>query len=554
MGGGCLPQAAPPSSGETRASADAPDRAALAARPLNIAFTNEPTALVGKFARRSGFQDSSLLFGAQLVRPDYLGNPVPVLASEAPSLERGSWQVIDGNRMETIYPLRRSATWHDGTPLTADDVVFTWQAIMTPELGAIDQNPERLIERVEAPDPHTVMIRWREIYIHANTYELEPLPRHILEPLVGRDPQSFVNSPYWTNQLVGAGPYALTDWVPGSHLRGRAYDGYVLGRPKIDEIMVHFISDTNQAVARFLAGGIDLTVGSLIKVEEGVILRDQLQARGEGTVLTTPESTRVGDFQLRDPGAPQARSVLARRALSHALDRELLVDTLHYGLTLPAQTFIPPGDPSLGPATPPLTQYTFDRNRAGQLLHDAGWERRADGLLYGSSGDRFDLAVQTLEGAQYVKEAQVIVESWRNVGVNAELEVLPRSRQNDREYRAKFPGFAIRALQRGTEWTRKWRTEEIPLESNQWRGDNRGAYSRPDVDRASVEYLTTIDPARRIAILLDVLRTVGEDVPSLPLYHGVDVYAVRDGLRGVQPSGPGQGWTVFNAHELSWER
>jgi peptide/nickel transport system substrate-binding protein len=246
--------------------------------------------------------------------------------------------------------------------------------------------------------------------------------------------------------------------------------------------------------------------------------------------------------------------VRARQALNHALDRQLLVDTLHYGLTLPGHGLFPPGDPALAGTDPPVAKYPFDQARARQLLSDAGWSRSPDGMLTAGAGERFDLTIQTIEGAQYVKEAQVIVDSWRNVGVSAELEVLPRSRQNDREYRAKFPGLAIRALQRGNDWARKWRTEEIPQEANQWRGENRGTYSRPEIDRGSSDYLTTIDPTRRLAILGEVLKIVSEDVPSLALYHGVDVYAVRTGLRGVQPTGPGQGWTVFNAHELYWER
>src|SRR5207249_411372 len=153
-----------------------------------------------------------------------------------------------------------------------------------------------------------------------------PLPRHILAPILENgDPQSFVNSDYWTTKWVGLGPYQLSDWVPGSYVRGRAFQSYALGAPKISEILLYFIDDANQAIARMVSGDIDLTVGSLIKVEEGLVLKEQLEARGEGTILTTPASARqvrVGMFQFRPPQQPPGRDVRLRRALAYAMDRQ----------------------------------------------------------------------------------------------------------------------------------------------------------------------------------------------------------------------------------------
>ncbi len=524
-------------------------------KPLNTGLPIEPPSLGSKFSTgRGGLTEYEWLFAAELVRPDYQGSPTPLLAQEVPSLERGTWKVLDDGRMETTFRLRPSAVWHDGAPFTADDVIFTFRALMNPELPAIDRTPERFIESMEAVDSHTLLVRWKETYVLANAYELQPLPRHILEPLLQRDPQVFVNASYWTRDWVGLGPYRLADWVPGSYLLGRAFAGYVLGAPKIEEVYVHFIPDANQAAARFLAGALDLTLGSLIRVEEGAILKEQLELRGEGSVVTAPEGgVKVFDFQFREPLTPPARDVRVRRAMYHALDRQLAIDTLQFGLALPAHMLLAPEDPAFGPAEAAVTKYPFDVNRAGQLLADAGWTRRGDGVLRNSSGERFDTEFRATDSPLNNKEAQVMAEFWKNVGINAAVDIMPRALQNDQEYRAKFPGVASSSPM-GIDLMNRFRSENIPSDANRWRGSNRGGYSHPDVERLSAEYFTRIDLGQRIATHVQLLKLLSDELPSLPSYYQVDVYAVRTGLKGVIPTAPGQGWTVANAPLLYWEK
>lgn len=547
---GCAPQRAP-QSGEGRIGPEG----SVVERPLNIGLFAEPGVLAGKFGGGgTGVADYSFMFAAKLVHYDQLGNPVPVLVEEIPSLERGTWKVFpDTNRMETTYRLRPT-TWHDGTPFTADDVVFTWRTIMHPELPAENREPEKYIENVEVVDPRTVRVLWKEPFVFANAWDLEPTPKHILEPVFQRELLAFANAPYWSREWVGLGPYKLAGWVEGSYLRGVANQDFALGAPKIRELFIYFIPDANQAVARMLAGAIDVTLGNLIRVDEGLVLKQQMEPSGEAAVMAIPTKHRYGEFQYRAPQPPPSRDARVRRGLIHALDRQLLVETLLQGLTTPADMYLAPNDAAFGDADRVIAKYPLDRGRAQALLQEAGWTRGAGGVLQNPTGERFDLEVRTTEETQNTKEAQIIADFWKQVGVNTEIEIIPRARQNDQEYRAKFPGISLSATSIAPDWMDKWQSERIASEANRWRGGNRGAYSRLEMDRMYREYITTIDPVQRQRTLVEMVKFASEDVTYVPLYYQVDVHAIRTGLKGLVPRWPGQSGMAFNVHEWFWQQ
>src|SRR3989442_1314888 len=101
-----------------------------------------------------------------------------------------------------------------------------------------------------APDAQTLTVTWKRPYIEADglfSYRAAglPVPKHLLEKAFNDDKATFLGLPYWSEEFVGAGAYRVHEWVRDSHTVLRAYDGYVLGRPKIYELEVRFITDTN---------------------------------------------------------------------------------------------------------------------------------------------------------------------------------------------------------------------------------------------------------------------------------------------------------------------
>src|SRR6266567_4616421 len=174
----------------------------------------------------------------------------PQLAEAVPSIDNGLWQVLPNGRMQTTHRLRERVTWHDGTPLTSDDLLFTATVAKDASLSlAVRDATYDLIERIDAPDARTAVVTWREPYFLADALfsfagmtSTNPLPKHLLEQPYLEDKTTFDQNPFWTTAYVSAGPFRLRSWEQGSRAVFEAFPDYVFGRPKLDEIEVRFFA------------------------------------------------------------------------------------------------------------------------------------------------------------------------------------------------------------------------------------------------------------------------------------------------------------------------
>jgi ABC-type transport system substrate-binding protein len=180
---------------------------ARSARTLNIVLRGEPADLVDSASSRNNI--SLALFGAGLVDIDDRDDPYPVLAETVPQLNSASWQLFPDGRMETTYRLREGLVWHDGVPLTAEDMVFAQRVNAARiewglSVSAMSPVEHRTIDAVLAPDPRTVVIRWRQAYAPAVAPEMRPLPRHLLEATLDHGQPELLGSHSYGESLGGA--------------------------------------------------------------------------------------------------------------------------------------------------------------------------------------------------------------------------------------------------------------------------------------------------------------------------------------------------------------
>jgi peptide/nickel transport system substrate-binding protein len=529
-------------------------------RSLAMAVRYEPTSLASKPLRESGSGVSSTirLFNAELDLEDGRGSIRPYLAEALPQLNTATWKVFPDARMETTYQLKPNLTWHDGTALTAEDFAFAYRVYTAPSLAVPAGAPVDLMESVGAPDPRTVVIRWRQLYPDAAslTMGFQALPRHLLEASFDRlEPDAFLSHAYWTTEYVGVGPYRLQRWEPGAFVEGIAFDGHALGRPKIDRITVRFFADENVAFTNLLSGEVHYATGRSLRFEHGSGLKRDWDPAQKGTVLFTPDTSRFVAVQLRmslstPPGLLDAR---VRRAIVHAVDRQLLNEGIFDGDLPMSDLFmtrhsryerLPDMDRALTEADRAITHYPYDVRRTEQLMAEAGYPR-VGGTYTSGSGERFSMEVWSHTSPQYEKELAILTNTWQQAGFEVKPNVLPAAALRDNQLRSSFPGLYIASSSR----LESFASASIPTAANRWNGSNRGGWANADYDRLWQSFNATLDPTERTRQVIGMLKLLSDEVPAWVLYFNPSVSAHLAALRG--PDSASLNSDVWNVYE--WE-
>lgn len=538
---------------------------ARASRTLTMAVRDEVTDLAPKLPGSSGPNITRRLFNAAFTLTDAAGVTRPYLAQSLPQLNTDSWRVSPDGKMETKYQLRDGLTWQDGTPLTAQDFALAFRVYRTPGLG-FSSNPEDLMDAVLAPDARTVTIQWKSLYAQAGVLglgALVPLPRHLLEAPYAEFEQgtltreAFLGRPFWTVEYVGAGPYRITGWVPGSHLEGEAFAGHALGRAKIDRVVIRVYNDENAVLATVLAGGqVDYTNQFTLRFEHIPTLRREWEAAGKGTVLPFKSSALTLNVQARPDtvGDPALLDVRVRRAIAHTLDRQALNEGLFEGLGFPTESFVPDTEPMYAGLDRVMSKHPPDPRRAEQLMGEAGFTRDAGGLFADATGRRYKLDHIVSSGPENERGQAILADSWRRVGFDVVPAVLSQAEARDPSSRHTFKGLASRG---GGPNESHFTTAEIGSAANRWSGDNRGGWTHPEYERLFAAFNSTLDAPERQRLSVQMMALVSEQLMAYPLYFTIMVRTWVAPLQGPDLGTSGFGLvtagttTHWNIHE--WE-
>lgn len=551
---GCAPAAAPARSESNTAAQTASAPKTL---KLGVHSSREPTDGIISFAGGgSGAAEHYLMFHAGLTVYDNLGNPQARLAQKIPTVDEGDWQVFPDGRMEVTWRIRSDARWHDGTTLTADDFLLALQVMQDPGMPIRRPASTTSISEARAADAQTLVVSWKQPYMLANFAapdDFPALPRHILGDLYSRgDIQSFANSLYWTRDFIGLGPYKIGNWELGSQIEALAFDQYLLGRPKIERVIIKYIGDPNALVTALLSGDVDMTpVGASLDPPQLVAVKNAWESSGQGTTTAVPRGIRNLHLQRRDATAPWARDVRVRQALAHLVDRQSMVDVINSGIGGAADTYVGVDDPIYALLTQRgLSRYPYDISRADRLLVDAGLTRGPDGM-YQTAGQRFSIEVATTGRGDNPQEAETIASLWASGGLGSRVVIIPASATDLDERKNTVNGALVWPFNPAPDRSAELTTAEIPSERTRWKGGNFGGYSNPAYDRLYEQYSGSLDLAKRQAAYADLMKVVADDVAAIPLYYNIAPLMVRKGVRGPGPVPMSQLANAWNAH--IWE-
>lgn len=420
----------------------------------------------------------------------------------------------------------RDATFHDGTPLTSEDVVFTYDLYANTEGYPWMGDYTYYFESVEAPDPKTVVITLSEPIpnIDAQLVFLYVLPKHIWE---NEDPVEFENT-----EMIGSGPFKMVEYAQNEFVHLAANKDHHQA-PKIDEVIFQTFENNDALVQAIRTGQVDMIT------EFPATAIESLRAAENVEVVTgAPFAPTVTDiiFNQVDPencpegdglctGHPSLRDRDVRLALAHATNKLQIIDVIYLGLANPGTTLIPDG---LGVwYNSSLEDYEFNVDMAKQILDDAGYlDTDNDGVREMPDGTdplvyRLNWPSDSIDGPRL---AELLGEMWAEVGVDVE----PQAMDPDALTAVCCPAFDFDVMLWG--WGSDpdpnlllsvMTTDEIPT------GSSETGYSNPEYDELYYAQAAEMDFDTRKDMVWQMQQMVFDDVVYIIPYYDPNLQAFR---------------------------
>ncbi len=482
--------------------------------------------LVGSFMRLNPVLDyyneadrsvDRLLFSG-MFRIDDRGVPQPDLAT--------SWGI---SRDGTIYnfSLNSKAVWHDGQPVTSDDVIFTIQ-MMSADDSPLPADVREFWKQIEVTrlDDRTVQFKLPEPFAPFMDYlTFGVLPAH----LVGdRTLADLLNDPFNLNP-VGSGPYRfdhlITDEGQITGVVLSAFKDFYGQRAYIDQIAFRYYPDSSAAYSAYQAGDI-----SGIGEVSADILPKVLSEKGLNLYTTRLPAMTLVLLNLNDPQVPFFQDVNVRKALMMGLNRQGMIDSLLAGQAIVADGPIFPGTWAYYDG---VDHYSYNPNQAIELLRGAGFTIPASGGNIRTSEDGTQLSFELAypDDSIHAALAKAIQGTWAALGVQVSLSAVPydqlvAERLDTRTYQAALVDLNLSRSPDPDPYP-FWHQTQITSGQN---------YSKWD-DRQASEYLEqariTTDMTERARLYNNFQVRWSQELPALPLYYPVFTYAVSSDVQGV---------------------
>ncbi len=469
-----------------------------------------------------------------MIKFDNGAKPIPELAAEIPSVDNGG---VSKDGKTITYMLQKQATWSDGTPLTADDFVFTYQMIMSDKNKVLTRNPyDAFVDSVEAAAPDKLVVHLKKPYAGwlPGLFNFV-LPKHVLEPVFQKD-GTLDNAAWNRKPTVSLGPFLFKDWTSGAQMVFEANPNYWRGRPKLDQIYLRFVPDDASQLAALKTGDVDIGVwfaySDMPDLEKSGNIRFQTASSGyqEEWILNVNPKT----------AHPAFLDQKVRMAVLMGVDRNRITKELLYGLTKPLKSWwdlSPYGD------DPTLAEVPYDPEGAKKLLDEAGWKVGADGIR-AKDGKKLEIRFATTT-REVRKNVQVIVQQeLGDIGIKVNLS----NYAGDvffNGYKDKGPiatgQFEI------AEWsanphswpdpdTEVWSCDQIPSDQNP-SGTNWQGLCDKNLDPLLTQQATELDMNKRIDLFHQIAKIVRDQAYWVSMWNDPDVWGVNKRLINTNFSG-----------------
>jgi peptide/nickel transport system substrate-binding protein len=448
-----------------------------------------------------------------------------------------SWDMHDDTAV--TLRLRQDVRWHDGQPVTAHDVLFTFERAKDPAAASLLATA--FLARVESAalvDDYAITFRLAHPHAQAlENFVWSPAPRHLLEGVAAEE---LANAPF-NRQPVGNGPFRFAQWLPNDRLvldRNPDFPDGLGGPAEVDRIVIRIIPELSTLQTELLTGGIHAILP--LQPDQAVQLRRQ-----DGVeVRSFPGRTfhYVGWNHQRPPFNDPA----VRRALTLAINRQEIIESLLYGEGEPAASTIPPWHP-FAPNIDPLP---YDPEEAGRLLDQAGWRLpAAGGVRQDAQGRPLRFTLLASDDPLRRQVVEVLNSQLRRVGVQTDIRVVEfqtmLAQHRGRDFDAVFTNWVLDNFEVSSAPFSLFHSAQADIEQS----PNRSSVRSPRLDQAIERGAAAVSESDARSAWEQYVRILQEEQPVTFMFWTNELSAVRDGVGGVEMDQRGRlrtltDWTV----------
>jgi peptide/nickel transport system substrate-binding protein len=510
---------------------------------LKLLYWQAVTLLNPHFAIGTKDQEGARIFYEPLAGWDGEGNLIPFLAAEIPSKENGG---LTEDGLSVIWKLKQGVKWHDGTPFTADDVVFNWDYARTPETAAVSIASYKDV-KVEKVDDFTVRVTfakptpfWADAFVGSFGMII---PKHLFADYIGgksRDAPANLKP-------VGTGPYLFVDFKPGDVVRAKLNPDYhVANRPYFDTLEVKGGGDAVSAARAVLQTG-EYDYAWNMQVEDEILLKLESAGRGRVNIVATgniefimlnstdPAAEVDGERSSVKTKHPLFGDPAVREAINLLIDRGS-IEKFIYGRT--------------GSATPNFlnspehvrsknTKFEFNIEKANLILEAAGWKKGSDGIR-AKDGKPLKFVFQTSINAPRQKTQAIVKQACQKAGIDIELKSVVGSVffSSDTSNPDTYPHFYADAQMYNTTmlqpdpqlFMNQYVSTQVATKGNKWQGRNVSRWQNKEYDELYDQAEKELDAVKRAAMYIKLNDLVVGDNYIQPVVRRPKVTAVSSNL------------------------
>jgi peptide/nickel transport system substrate-binding protein len=451
--------------------------------------------------------------------------PYPVLADGMPQISTDglSWTV----------KLRKDVKFSDGQPLTADDVVFTYNIPLSKDYAGPRKSDFDVLKSVEKVDDYTVKFNLKNKYAPFQTEVLPSygiLPKHLLKDISVKD----MEKADFNKKPVGTGAMKFVEWKSGQYVKLERNENYFLKKPSIATLTYKIVPDANALVAQLQSGEVNLIDVAANNVKT---VKSLTQTGGKYQMFESPDLAYC--YVGWNNKSPLFSDPKVRQALTMALDREAIVKNILDGNGKVANA--PESELSFA-YKKDVTSFPYDMAKAKQQLADAGWKPGPDGILV-KDGKKFSFELLTNQGNKIREQiATYMQQQFKQLGIEVKPRIVEWSAFNNQYIIPGKYDAAVEAWGTGTD------PDLTPIFSSTSIGNglNYNFYKNPKVDELNKVQLQELDQNKRAEDLGQIEDLIAQDQTYTFLYYPLKHMAAPANLKGLDYGPIGDFYNIQN--------